>query len=154
MVPARYINNHLCTILILNKIEDAYTLIRRYKRQGMQGNIDIHPYSSMFKKPRSFVSSLGLDINHKKSRIFIEPESPNKKFKPNESPVSSDFGELELKTTGGSMEDGEIIGEDEDVRDQDYQLFEYPGVYWMKDITELSHSGVMVKTSLARDGSL
>ncbi|CAG9334863.1 unnamed protein product [Blepharisma stoltei] len=147
----RFVNNYLCTILVLRRIEDAFIMIKKFKRSKFPGLIDIHPYSSIFKKPKNYVTTFGLDVVSKRLRQPVEVEPPVKIFKPNDTGSESDFQELELKTTGGSMEDGEIIDKEEIVIEQEYQLYEFPGVYWMKGMTELSHKGIKVKTLVEKD---
>jgi len=97
------------------------------------------------------MSTIGLESSAKRPRAFVEPETPLKHQKLADSASDNEFQELEMKTTGGSMEDGEIADKDDSIMGENYQLYEYPGVYWMKDMAELGHSGVKIKTTFARN---
>mmetsp|Transcript_4625 Transcript_4625/g.4504 ORF Transcript_4625/g.4504 Transcript_4625/m.4504 type:complete len:116 (-) Transcript_4625:41-388(-) len=107
--------------------------MRNYDNYNIGGKVDIHPYSSLFKRPDLLAPAL--------FRCKSEPKI-EKRFKGLES---VDTEEEEKKEE--VLEDGEISDEEMKGGLEIHSIFEFPGVYFMGEGNEMKHSGVMVKTA-------
>mmetsp|Transcript_15855 Transcript_15855/g.22974 ORF Transcript_15855/g.22974 Transcript_15855/m.22974 type:complete len:223 (+) Transcript_15855:545-1213(+) len=127
------INGVFCCLVVMRSLQDAYTLIKNFDKLKLDAKIDLHPYSSMFKKPKEYT---GLVIRGKRrQRTMSEPE-PCK--------VMKLFEEEEPEpSTVETLEEGEIVVKESEM----YSLFEYGGVCYSKEDDKCSHSGLVIKTS-------
>lgn len=124
----------------MKNIENTHRLIRNFSDLRLDSKITLHPYSSIFKSPEKYLNI----INGKYwQQITPSPENHYKKQKTDESDSISPA--WEAKTTGETIEEGEVTDQELQESEDIYELFEYPGIYW-SDKYAYTHMGYTIRT--------
>lgn len=128
----RYINTQLCTLIVVPGLIEAKKIMS-HKSLGIAEFIDIHPYSSVFKRPDQYLPIFFKELNRTDfSCLTVLPQKDEDEDMI--SPISS-------------SEEGEITNGEKPSEDLAYKIFEFQGEFITKSQEISYHSGVMVKTS-------
>lgn len=129
----RYIFSELCTVIVVPGLLEANKIIS-HKNLGISEFMDIHPYSSVFKRPDLYMTMFFKEIN--------KAEYTNLSVLP-----IKDHNDEEMISPISSSEEGEITNGEKPTVEIGYKFFEIAGEFITKSQEISYHSGVLIKTS-------
>lgn len=130
----RYINGQLCTLIVVPSLIDAKKIIFGNKSWHLAKFMDIHPHSSVFKRPDTVIP---LFFNEYSKTDISSFHMIN----------NAEVAEEDMMSPISSSEEGEITFGENEKEEVGYEFFELAGEFITKSQEISYHSGVVIKTS-------
>ena len=130
----RYVNSCLCTLVVVPSLADARTIMIGNKTWHLATHVDIHPHSSVFKRPDLAVPMFFKEFSKAEISNYHVISTAEENEEDMMSPISS-------------SEEGEITFGENTREEQGYEFYELAGEFITKNQEHSYHSGVVIKTS-------